>query len=421
MATKLKNLRISKVDFVDEGANPDAHIKMVKRKGGQEQSTGENGGKNGIVSRLFGFIGKKAGMNQEEIDSAVEEVLKGNSVSFNERFNEIKNRKIADEIWDICYALQASLCSILNDEELDSTGAATAMNESLDEFTAVVKEAITNWSGGKVINIVKSGEVTESDLALMKSVAARLNDNIEKAQTAAGKSTGEGDEPEEGKKDTKDQDKKNQSKGDNEDMKIDKSKLTQAELLILEDIEKRCGVADDPAQTEQGTDGNPAVTKSAGTQTEQNTDNHEEPAGDDIYKGLNPAVKAEIESLRKFREEAENKELEAVAGKYEIIGKKKEDLVPMFKSLRAAGGTAYNDMIAVLDATVEAVNKSGIFSEVGKSGHGSAHVSDAEGKIEGIAKGYMEKEPSLSYTDALAKAWENNPDLMDAYDSEEGF
>lgn len=94
MATKLKNLRISKVDFVDEGANPDAHIKLTKSKGEKGQSTGENGDKNGFVSRLFGFIGKKAGMNQEEIDSAVEEVLKGNSVSFNERFNEIKNRKI---------------------------------------------------------------------------------------------------------------------------------------------------------------------------------------------------------------------------------------------------------------------------------------------------------------------------------------
>jgi len=134
VATKLKNLRISKVDFVDEGANPDAHIKLTKSKGEKGQSTGENGDKNGFVSRLFGFIGKKAGMNQEEIDSAVEEVLKGNSVSFNERFNEIKNRKIADEIWDICYALQASLCSILNDEELDSTGAATAMNESLTKY-----------------------------------------------------------------------------------------------------------------------------------------------------------------------------------------------------------------------------------------------------------------------------------------------
>lgn len=288
----------------------------------------------------------------------------------------------------------------------------------VDEFTAVVKEAISNWSGGKVINIVKSDEVTESDLAMMKSAAARLNDNIEKAQTAAGKPAGEGDDPEVDTEDKKDQGKKKQSKGDNEDMKIDKSKMTQAELLILEDIEKRYGVADDPAQTEQTPEGKPAVTKSV----EKPEQNQETPAdGEDIYKGLNPAVKAEIEALRKFREDAENRELEAVAGKYEIIGKKKEELVPMLKSLRATGGTAYNDMIAVLDATVEAVNKSGVFSEVGKSGHGSAHVSDAEGKIEGIAKSYMQKEPSMSYTDALAKAWEDNPDLMDAYDAEEGF
>lgn len=113
MATKLKNLRISKVDFVDEGANPDAHIKLTKSKGEKGQSTGENGDKNGFVSRLFGFIGKKAGMNQEEIDSAVEEVLKGNSVSFNERFNEIKNRKIADEIWDIvCDCQESSVISV---------------------------------------------------------------------------------------------------------------------------------------------------------------------------------------------------------------------------------------------------------------------------------------------------------------------
>ena len=47
MATKLKNLRISKVDFVDEGANPDAHIKLTKSKGEKGQSTGENGDKIG--------------------------------------------------------------------------------------------------------------------------------------------------------------------------------------------------------------------------------------------------------------------------------------------------------------------------------------------------------------------------------------
>ena len=75
-----------------------------------------------------------------------------------------------------------------------------------------MKEAISNWSGGKVINIVKSDEVTESDLAMMKSAAARLNDNIEKAQTAAGKPAGEGDDPEVDTEDKKDQAKRNSRK-----------------------------------------------------------------------------------------------------------------------------------------------------------------------------------------------------------------
>ena len=36
MATKLRNLKIRKVDFVDEGANPDADIKMRKKKDKEE-------------------------------------------------------------------------------------------------------------------------------------------------------------------------------------------------------------------------------------------------------------------------------------------------------------------------------------------------------------------------------------------------
>ena len=30
MATKLRNLKVRKVDFVDEGANPEAHIMLYK-------------------------------------------------------------------------------------------------------------------------------------------------------------------------------------------------------------------------------------------------------------------------------------------------------------------------------------------------------------------------------------------------------
>lgn len=411
MATKLRNLKIKKVDFVDEGANPDAHIRMIKRKDGKEQSTGEDSEKNaGFWKRLLGFIGNAAGMNQEEIDSAMDKIQKGDSVSFNEKITEVKNYKIADEMWDTCYALQSSLCSILNDEAMDSTGAATAMQESLDEFYTVVQASIKDWSSGKEANIKKNEEVSEEDLEIMKSAVERLNEIIQKSSFSIA-----------------------EMKGDGEEMKIDKSKLTAAEKAFLEDIEKRCGTEDGAVTDNGGTDvpaeqgQNPAeatVTKSA---LETAKETNEQQTGDNIYKGLHPAVAAELEGLKKFREQAEEKELAEIAGKYEIIGKKKEELVPVLKNLKAAGGTAYDDMIAILDQTVDTVEKSGIFSEIGKSGGNYGNVlldkkdTEAETKAENIAKGYMEKDPSMNYTKALAKAWEDNPDLIDEYEEQAGF
>ena len=408
MTTKLKNLKIKKVDFVDEGANPDAHIRLTKKKDEGQSAAGDGEKNAGIFGRLLSFIGKAAGMDQDEIDSAIDEIQKSDSVSFSEKYNEAKNRKIADEIWDICYALQSSLCSILNDEELDSTSASAAMQKSLDEFQSVVTECITQWSDGKAASIAKKDEeVTEADIALMKSAIARLSETIEKASAPKEDSEGEGPEP---KKDEK-------SKGEESEMKIDKSKLTDAERAFLESIEKRYGAEEDahegaPAEMPDG-----QVAKSAPAQAD-------EPAADkgtdDIYKGMHPAVKAELESLKKFRESVEDKEIQDVAKKYEIIGKKADELAPVLKSLKAAGGTAYNDMIAVLDQTVEMVEKSGVFAEIGKAGH-SAGENSAEAKIDGIAKGMMEKDAALSYNQAVAKAWEEHPELLAEYDEQAGF
>ena len=409
MATKLKNLKVKKVDFVDEGANPDAHIRLKKNKDG-EQSAGENSEKGtGFIRKFFTFFGKAAGMNQDEIDSAMDEIRKSDSVSFSEKYNEAKNRKIADEIWDICYALQSSLCSILNDEDLDSISASAAMQQSLNEFQSVVTECITQWSDGKAASIAKKEmEVTEADIELMKSAVARLNESIEKASAPA---TSEGPQP----------NNIEQSKGEETEMKIDKSKLTDAERAFLESIEKKYGTEDNaPAQAE----GTPAVAPEAPVTKSATPAQAETPAAeegtDDIYKGMHPAVKAELESLKKFREEAELREMKEVAKKYEIIGKKADELAPVLKSLKAAGGTAYNDMIAVLDQTLETVEKSGAFSEIGKAGH-SAGENSAEAKIGAIAKGMMEKDATLSYNQALAKAWEDHPELMAEYDEQEGF
>ncbi len=417
VATKLKNLKIKKVDFVDEGANPDAHIKLFKMKDSKEQPIDEDSqkGNGSILKKLFCFIGKAAGMAQEEIDSAVDEIQKGDSISFKEKLNETKNRKIADEIWDICYALQSSLCSILCDEEMDSSNAATAMQESLEEFTEVVKAAISQWASGKEASVViKNEELSQTDLEIMKSATERLNEVIEKAAV---------------QKDKQKQFDSNQNQeGDRKEMKIDKSKLTDAEKAFLESIEKRYGTEEQvqsqddnstiSAAQVEGTKTESVITKSV-AQTEKSiqakeptlSSNQQVNEPDNIYKGLHPAVAAELEELKKFKQAAEDRELSDIAKKYVIIGKKEEDLVPLFKSLKAAGGTAYKDMIAVLDQAVETVEKSGAFSEIGKSGHNSNISGEAWTEAEAKATELRKSKTGLSMAQALDEVFINNPEL----------
>lgn len=413
MATKLKNLKITKVDFVDDGANPEAHIRLFKSKDGVEPPHDEGAEKKpNIWKRLITAITKAAGSETDtsELESVIDDIQKS-SESFGERIAEVKNRKIADEIWDICYALQSSLCSILNDEDMDGTSAATAMQESLDEFSEFTKEAISQWSSGKATNIVKKEEVTASDLAMMKSIRNRLDDTIEKAEKAQ-------EEPgaEDPKK--KDQNKKQNDAKGAEEMKIDKSKLTPAELAFLQSIEKRYGEeegagAEGVTPPAQNTDPTAATGVGKANTPAQGTD-----GGEDIYKGMHPAVRAELENLKKFREATEERELEGVAKKYEIIGKKKEELVPVLKNLKAAGGTAYTDMIAVLDGAVAAVEKSGAFTEIGKSGGAGTTDGAAWLKAETQAAEVM-KSKNVTKAQALDEVFQNDPELAAECEKEE--
>ena len=228
-------------------------------------------------------------------------------------------------------------------------------------------------------------------------------------------------------------------------MKIDKSKLTDAEKAFLESIEKRYGTEE---ETVPGSGGTPATQAPAGQSAPPTvpgsggqsaapaaageptvTKSLEQPAAgtapvpqaeeaDSIYKGLHPAVRAELEGLKKFREDAEARELTEVAKKYAIIGKKEEELVPLFKSLRTAGGTAYNDMITVLDQAVATVEKSGAFSEIGKSGHGSTDGS-AWAEAEAKATELMKSKTGLSRAQALDEVFVANPELAAKCEKEE--
>ena len=68
MANRLGNLTIKKVDFVDEGANPDSHIRLFKRRDGTHiPDKGGKGEQQGVLKRLVAFMAKAAGMGQEEL------------------------------------------------------------------------------------------------------------------------------------------------------------------------------------------------------------------------------------------------------------------------------------------------------------------------------------------------------------------
>ena len=408
MATKLKNLNVKKVDFVDEGANQQADIKLFKRRDGEGEPSTQ---KEPALKRFIAAFAKMAGLYDEAMGEISQNsdvtVEKGNSQTFGEKMTEVKRQKVADEMWSICYALQSSLQSILYDDDLDGSTAQSMMEESISEFDGIIADAISSWSAGKVSGIKK--DIGINDVESLKKFRNHLDENIEKAM-------------------------KNE-KGELEEMaRIDKSKMSAEDRAAYEEIMKKYGIEEEedpvakstvkPGENKSKTEEEEDLDKGCGkTSTKKSLFGQNDPE-EDIYKGLHPAVKAELEALKKYRENAENREFMEVAKKYEIIGKKAEELAPVLKSLKDAGGTAYDDMISTLDSMVAMADNSGIFSEIGKSGHGS-HASIAKGKteaqVESIAKGYMEKDPSMSHADAVAKAWESNPELLASYDEEAGF
>ncbi len=354
---KLKDLIIKKVDFVPEGANPDADVMIFKRR------------KNFTKS----------------------------AKSFTDNIKIAGYDEVYRQIWDFSDALTRSLISILSDDDIKNK--SDMMNKSLDEFYGAAGCSIENWSEGKVGDYIiditeKNNEAVES---IVKGLAADKNKNL--------------------------------IKGDVSDMKfedIDVNKLTAEEAKQLKAIAEKAGVKKEEnnptgAADDKKTKAEQSTTKEGGSDGDKHgIQTTEDGKKDDVYKGLHPAVAQELDNLKKFREETELKEIKSVAKKYEVIGKKPEELAPLLKSLKDAGGSAYDDMISVLDSTVEAVNKSRVFEEVGRSGHNNAEDGAVIAKAKKMAAEIKKSNQNLSDSQAMAQVWQNNPELMNEYDNEIG-
>lgn len=185
--------------------------------------------------------------------------------------------------------------------------------------------------------------------------------------------------------------------------RIDKSRLSKSEQAQLEDLLRKAA-NDDPEEDERDL----LIGKEDDEETE---------------KSMHPEVKKALERMEGLAKSMEMKELVDIAKKYEPLGEKSEELAKKLYDMKKSGDGVYNEYISVLDKSLDVLNKSGLFGEIGKSAYqgtptyGGIAKSDAETKIDAIAAEIMKSNPEMSHVQAVSKAWEDHPELAVEYEN----
>lgn len=136
-----------------------------------------------------------------------------------------------------------------------------------------------------------------------------------------------------------------------------------------------------------------------------------------VEKSASPELTAALEQLADLKKSIEMKEFAEIAKKYAPLGKKEDELAQTLYDMKKSNEANYNAYVKVLDESLDLVNKSGLFAEIGKSAGGTTGGT-VEAKIEAKAAEIMKSDPSMNRTTAICKAWETSPELMAEYDAE---
>ena len=171
-------------------------------------------------------------------------------------------------------------------------------------------------------------------------------------------------------------------------MKIDKSLFTADELATYQALIAKARVDED---TEQGA----GVEKSA----------------------ENPALTAALDRLEALEKSMDMAVYCEVAKKYAPLGEDEGELANTLYELHKSSEESYNAYIKIMDKSLDLIEKSGVFAELGKSARGDVS-GGVVGRVEAAAAEIMKSDSSMTKEQAIAKAWEANPDLVAEYDRE---
>lgn len=202
-------------------------------------------------------------------------------------------------------------------------------------------------------------------------------------------------------------------------IKIDKSVFTPEELETYKALIAKATVDPEAAEDEMA-DERPAMPKKKKNvfEEEWSEEDVETEKGCNTRKSADPQLAAALERLETLEKSIAMQEFTEIAKKYAPLGEKEDELAQTLYNLKKSNEANYDAYISVLDKSLNLVEKSGIFTEIGKSGAGYGATGGTVGKVEAIASEIRKSNPDMTYEASIAKAWEQNPELIAEYERE---
>lgn len=209
-------------------------------------------------------------------------------------------------------------------------------------------------------------------------------------------------------------------------IRIDKSRFTPEEMAQYQALLAKASVDPEGNQDEAEEDLPPVPAREPAEAPEpepeaemaEEEEVETEKCSNRTRKSADPALAAALTRLEALEKSAELEKLTGIAKKYEPLGEDTAELAQTLYDLSKSDNPAnYDAYIKVLDKSLDLVNKTGIFAEIGKSSRGD-DAGSVEAKIEAAASDIQKSDPTLDRTQAIAKAWEAHPELVAEYEQE---
>jgi len=211
-------------------------------------------------------------------------------------------------------------------------------------------------------------------------------------------------------------------------MKIDKSVFTADELVQYEALIAKAKVDPEAGEEEMEDEKpsffgrkNPPMRKEDDPMDEEDFYDEEDLEEEDMdksrcKKGMSPEMEAAMKRLAILEKSYAMKEFTEIAKKYAPLGEDETELAKTLYDMKQSNEANYNAYISILDKSLGMVEKSGIFAEIGKSTSGAG--GNVLARVDAAADDIMKSDASITKEQAIAKAWENHPELIAEYEAE---